>query len=79
MIPKNHELRGTIAFAYEDSIALGSEMAAVSLHRGLDQEEGDSEGDVVMGDMFDKTSSSEKSEPELSAFTLQTTNVLTNG
>lgn len=54
---------------------MDSKKVAVSLEGGLDQLEGDPDGDVVMESGSEKKSDSETSDSKLSAFTLETGNV----
>lgn len=52
--------------------------AAISSERGLDQQEGDSEQDVVMRGGSEKRSDNKKSDLELYAFILEARNVAQN-
>lgn len=65
-----------IALAYGDSTVLGSTKAVVFLEGGLDQQEDDLNGDVVMGPRSNKGLNSKMSESELSTFMLDAGNVL---
>lgn len=52
-----------------------SKAAALCLDEGLEQQKGDTDGDVVMGGGYSMRSDSERSESELCAFTLEARNV----
>lgn len=67
---------GCNSFGHADSTTLESTKSAASLQRGLDQQEKDQDGDVVMEDGFSKELTSEKSESELSSFMTEAKNVL---
>lgn len=72
MILDSHDLLDSSSFAYRDSHALGSINATIFLERGLDQQEGSSDGDVVIKGESSKDSDSEKSDLKLSLFMTQT-------
>lgn len=69
-ISENRDLLNAITFAYRDSAAFGSRKAALSLKEGLDQQEGDSDGDVMMRGGSNREWDSAKSDSELFAFTV---------
>lgn len=59
---ESHEPPDAITFAYGEGVALETKKTAVSLKSGLDQQEGDPDGDVLSRDGYKKRSDSEKSE-----------------
>lgn len=61
-----------LAFDYGDSTALRSRKAAMSCKGCLSQQEGNSNGDVVMERGTSRASDSEKSKLEFSLFMVET-------
>lgn len=71
VILKNYDLCDELALFHGDSMALFSRKTAVSLEKGLDQQQGESDGDGVTGDGTSSGSDGGKIELKLSAFMLQ--------
>lgn len=72
------DLPDAIAFDYGKSIASGSNNAAVSLQRGMPQQNGDPVGEGVMGDESNREPDCDKGESELCAFMLEAGGVSEN-
>lgn len=71
LISESHDFPDAIDSAYEVSIALGLKTTPVPLEKGQDQQKGDLDGDMMMGDGSEKGLDNQMSKLELSAFTVE--------
>lgn len=71
LTPEKRDLTDAIPLVYGESVALGSEKAAVFLERDRDNLKRPSDGNAQMKDGANRSSNSKKSDSELSAFVLE--------